>query len=149
MDAEVYISILSLIVYISLFGAISWRDGARQNSCAWPKEMLACSQLITNFHRWYNLLQLMKFFRQMILLFVKVENWARISVIERLLEMQKHRQRHNWPRLGTESLNSINILYGNWSSQSLKILANFQFQWLNPNSGLTSTYTIISQTRFK
>ena len=40
--------------------------------------MLACSQLITNFHRWYNLQQLVKFFRQMILLFVKVENWARI-----------------------------------------------------------------------
>ena len=46
--------------------------------------------------------------------------------------MQKHRQRHNWPKLGIKCLNSINILNENWSSQSL-ILGQFSASMAEPH----------------
>ena len=46
--------------------------------------------------------------------------------------MQKHRQRHNWPKLGIKCLNSINILNENWSSQSL-ILGQFSASMTEPH----------------
>ena len=92
--------------------------------------MLACSQLITNFHRWYNLQQLVKFFKQIILLFVKVENWARICSDWEIFGNAKTSA--NWPKLSIKCLNSINILNENWSSQSL-ILGQFWASMTEPH----------------